>query len=169
MKKWSCFPDEKPVFSLRFLYYLAANFDLSDVKPGLRTADLNYGMLKAINDHNSCQLELKYLMTIVAEVKNVLPKEPLKTLEKALFIQPAAAFSQTGTLSNDPLFHKSLDACLNLNSNTLAAVLQAERLTLISTYEASQKRDGGQKPKKKDKKKDPSAFTWQALLIELVT
>ena len=58
---------------------------------------------------------------------------------------------------------------LDLNNNTLADVFQNERLALILACKASKNWDGGQKPKKKDKKKDPSAFTWQALLIELVT
>lgn len=60
--------------------------------------------------HINCQSELKYLMTIVAEVKNILPKERLETLEQVLFIQPAAASLQTGTLSNNSLFDKSLNA-----------------------------------------------------------
>lgn len=72
-------------------------------------------------------------MTTVVEVKDILPKEPLKALEKALFIQPAAAFPQTGTLSNNPLFDKSLDGGWNLNGNTLAEILQAECLALILT------------------------------------
>ena len=77
-------------------------------------------------------------------------------------------------LANGDAFQKFLvrqksQRRLDLNGNTLANIFQNERLALILACEASKNWDGGHKPKEKDKKKDPSAFTGQDLFVELGT
>lgn len=165
-----CFHWEKPVFCLRYPYYLAANFDLDNIDGSLRTVDLNLKMLQAINGKGKSQPELDYLRNMIASYQ-VRNHQGLPTLAAALatelFINPpATGIHEEPDQSINPLYNKTVSVGWKFASKNFEQLLTSECLAMILTLESV---ENWQLYERRVWQRKGACCVWQALLIQLVS